>query len=152
MDILIPFSWNSWLTVCSRCDHDNLLKNVLTSCFSRPRIVWVSVVRVSNCQTPRLPKLLDIYYIYIYIYYMWPALTKVGQNRWEHHEINGEDIIYCFWFLFFHIVGHLVYHLLTAHSSFRPISDLKLNTHFTWQKPTLTKAVEILSAPFSSLL
>ena len=46
--------------------------------------------------------------------------------------------IYCFWF-FFHIVGRLFCHSLTAQGLFRPINDFK--THFKLQKPTLTKAL-----------
>ena len=84
---------------------------------------------------------------------MRPVLTKGEHGRWEDYEITGEKItykgviwpIYCFW-LFSHCRSVLSF-TNNAHIPFRPIHDFR--TPFNWQKPTLTKAVSILSAPFS---
>ena len=71
-----------------------------------------------------------------------PLLLKKGrQCRWEDHEITGENItlgviisIYCFWFV--HIVGHLLYHMLTARIPFSPMNNFQ-NTFFQVTKSHL---------------
>ena len=53
-------------------------------------------------------------------------LTKSLGRSPDKMETNSPWVIwsiYCFWFL--HTVGHLFYHIHTAHSPFRPVNDFK---------------------------
>ena len=93
-------------------------------------------------------------------FYLWPTLTKGLQSRRGDHKIleitsAGGDFINLLYLIFFHIalVGHLSIQSFSYSSqlisTYHIINDLK--THFKSQKPTLslTKAVSIISAPFS---
>ena len=89
-----------------------------------------------------------LYYIYIYKLYirkktkplgyiicdpLWQKGYKVtgyrSQDNWRKHHLWVILSIYSF--QFYHMIGRLFYHILTAHSPFWPIHDFK--THFRLQ-------------------
>ena len=50
-------------------------------------------------------------------------IQPLGRSRdnWRKDHLKVILSIYCFWFLFFNIVGRLLCHSLTVHTPFRPI-------------------------------